>query len=147
MNHLMNLVTRYHQSEGAQVTKVEEPPLGSLAAPADPEESVSHHLHHLLDLSLILRTYISHEKSNEIIKNQFFKKSSEIILHHLEIVYDISNDSTIIPKCTWIDLQNIDCFHPKIHGQAQFLRSLRLWNQNHYKNLPMWSLDIPLMEI
>ena len=48
------------------------PPLGSLAAPADPEESVSHHLHHLLDLSLILRTYISHEKSNEIIKNHFF---------------------------------------------------------------------------
>ena len=43
MNHLMNLVQRYHWSKGVQVTKVEETPLTNLVAPADREESASHH--------------------------------------------------------------------------------------------------------
>ena len=34
---------RYHWSKGVQVTKVEEPPLGSLAVTGNLEESASHH--------------------------------------------------------------------------------------------------------
>ena len=44
MIHLMNLIKKYHYSKVVQVTKVEEPPLSSLAVTGNLEESASHHI-------------------------------------------------------------------------------------------------------
>ena len=43
--HLVNMVQRYHKSKGVREYRLEEPPLGSLAAPSHLEESASHHKH------------------------------------------------------------------------------------------------------
>ena len=47
--HLLNMSLRYGRSKGVQVSRLEEPPLGSLAPPCHLEESDSHHL---LNMSL-----------------------------------------------------------------------------------------------
>ena len=42
--HLFNVSLRYGKAKGVQVSRLEEPPLGSLAAPCHMEESASHPL-------------------------------------------------------------------------------------------------------
>ena len=44
MLHLVNMGLRYGRSKGVREHRLEEPPLGSLAAPCHLEESASHHL-------------------------------------------------------------------------------------------------------
>ena len=44
--HLVNMGLRYGRSKGVRETRLEEPPLGNLAAPCHLEESASHHLGH-----------------------------------------------------------------------------------------------------
>ena len=41
--HLLNMSLRYSRSKGVREYRLEEPPLGSLAAPCHPEENASHH--------------------------------------------------------------------------------------------------------
>ena len=41
--HLVNMGLRYGRSKGVRETRLEEPPLGNLAAPCHLEESASHH--------------------------------------------------------------------------------------------------------
>ena len=41
--HLLNMILRYGRSKGVRESRLEEPPLGSLAAPCHLEESASHH--------------------------------------------------------------------------------------------------------
>ena len=42
--HLINMGLRYGRSKGVREHRLEEPPLGILAAPCHLEESASHHI-------------------------------------------------------------------------------------------------------
>ena len=42
--HLVNMGLRYGRSKGVRAYRLEEPPLGSLAAPCHLEEIASHHI-------------------------------------------------------------------------------------------------------
>ena len=43
MKHLVNMVLRYGRSKGVRESRLEEPPLGSLAVTCHLEENASHH--------------------------------------------------------------------------------------------------------
>ena len=71
--HLVNMGLRYGRSKGVRETRLEEPPIGNLAAPCHLEESASHQnpsycilmtpRHHLNDPVLILWSSIFHDFS------------------------------------------------------------------------------------